>query len=130
MSRNKEALERAALEIGDKTGVPMIAVAAELGDRAGIAKTFHRIAEALGGVDILINNSGGPPKSGAAGIAPEQWQSHFEAIVLNVIGPTEAIRSGSSQAFNCFQNSMEQPSSVRGPGPDPVFLIFVGILTP
>jgi 3-oxoacyl-[acyl-carrier protein] reductase len=94
VSRNREALEKAALEIGDRTGAPMMAVAADLADHHGIAKAYHRIAEALGGVDILINNSGGPPPSGAAGIAPEQWQAHFEAMVLNVIGLTDLALPG------------------------------------
>jgi len=44
--------------IGDKTGAPMMAVAADLGDRAGIAKAFHRIAEALGGVGQSIPTIG------------------------------------------------------------------------
>lgn len=45
------------------------------------------------------------------------------------IGTTEAIRSGSLPGFKCFQNSTEQPSKVRGPGPAPVFLILVGIVS-
>src|SRR5580658_10227166 len=47
VSRNREALEKAALEIGDKTGAPMMAVAADLADHGSIAKAYHRIAEAL-----------------------------------------------------------------------------------
>ncbi len=94
VSRNREALEKAALEIGDKTGAPMMAVAADLADHGSIAKAYHRIAEALGGIDVLVNNSGGPPPSGAAGIAPEQWRAHFVAMVLNVIGLTDLALPG------------------------------------
>jgi len=42
-------------------------------------------------------------------------------------GIAAAIVAGSLPGRSCFQNATEQPSSVRGPGPDPLFLIVVGM---
>src|ERR1700722_19514588 len=62
VSRHQEALDQAASEIRAAGGTALGA-AADLADHASIAAAFSRIEAEWGGVDILINNSGGPPPS-------------------------------------------------------------------
>lgn len=52
------------------------------------------IGEALGPVDILVNNTGGPPPSLAAGVPPETWTAQFQAMVLSVIALTDKVLPG------------------------------------
>jgi 3-oxoacyl-[acyl-carrier protein] reductase len=56
-----------------------------VGDLAGNVEAIHRAAlDAMGGVDILIANTGGPPARTALAVKPEEWAPHFEAMVLPV----------------------------------------------
>lgn len=50
--------------------------------------------ETLGPVDILVNNTGGPPPSLAAGVPAETWATHFRAMVLSVIAMTDKVLPG------------------------------------
>lgn len=55
----------------------------DLADRA----TVDALVDALlqdGGVDIVVNNSGGPPPGPAASIALEQWLKQFEAMAGHI----------------------------------------------
>ena len=67
-SRNEEELDQTADEIRTTTGVDVLAVAGDLSRLADIEKLVKRTADHFGRVDILINNSGGPPAGRAAGV--------------------------------------------------------------
>ena len=55
------------------------------GDLAKDVHAIHRAAtDILGGIDILIANTGGPPAGTALAVKPEQWMPQFEAIVVPV----------------------------------------------
>jgi 3-oxoacyl-[acyl-carrier protein] reductase len=45
----------------------------------------------LGPVDILVNNTGGPPPTPAAGQDPGLWRKSFESMVLSVIAITDRV---------------------------------------
>ena len=94
VSRDQAALDRTAAELRAETGGDVLAVAADLADRTALAAGFAAIAARLGGVDILVNNSGGPPPSGVVGVDPELWRRQFEMMVLNIIGLTDLALPG------------------------------------
>jgi 3-oxoacyl-[acyl-carrier protein] reductase len=94
VSRDQAALDRTAAEIGSETGRPVLPIAADLADRAALAAAFATVESQLGGVDILVNNSGGPPPSGVGGIDPALWRDQFEMMVLNIIGLTDLALPG------------------------------------
>jgi 3-oxoacyl-[acyl-carrier protein] reductase len=48
----------------------------------------------LGPVDILVNNTGGPPPTPAAGQDPGLWRKSFESMVLSVIAITDRVLPG------------------------------------
>ena len=57
-----------------------------VGDLAPNVEAIYRAAlEALGGVDILVANTGGPPARTALAVKPEEWTPQFEAMVVPVI---------------------------------------------
>jgi 3-oxoacyl-[acyl-carrier protein] reductase len=57
-----------------------------VGDLASNVEAIHRAAvDALGGVDILVANTGGPPARTALGVKPEEWAPQFEVMVVPVI---------------------------------------------
>lgn len=54
---------------------------------------FHMrsIEESLGPVDILVNNTGGPPPSPVLGQDITAWSDYFQSMVLPVIAITDSV---------------------------------------
>jgi 3-oxoacyl-[acyl-carrier protein] reductase len=77
-SRSAEKLEEAATEIGDMA-TPFVADATDL-DR--LAALPGEIADALGPVEILVANTGGPPFGGALDHELDEWEAAYRSLVL------------------------------------------------
>lgn len=90
---NTEALEATRQRVEVK-GVSAIAIKWNLGDIDSIDQHVSHIESHLGEVDILVNNTGGPPPSPASGQEAELWQKHFNDMVLSVIGITDRVLPG------------------------------------
>ena len=76
-SRSRERLEEAAAEIGEAT--PFVADATDL---ERLARLPLEVAEALGSVEILVTNTGGPPLGGALDHGFEEWEEAYRSLVL------------------------------------------------
>jgi 3-oxoacyl-[acyl-carrier protein] reductase len=66
----------------------------DLADLSAIDEQVRQIEQHVGSVDILVNNTGGPPPSSVSGQDPDLWQSHFRSMVLSVIALTDRILPG------------------------------------
>lgn len=66
----------------------------DLADVVSIDAHISTIEQALGPVDILVNNTGGPPPTPASGQSPESWSRYFQSMVLPVIGITDRVLPG------------------------------------
>ena len=92
---SKESLERTAIEVGGAAGPGRhLMLEWDIADLSLIAPRIAEIEAALGPVDILVNNTGGPPPTPASGQDPALWTKHFNAMVLSVIGITDAVLPG------------------------------------
>ncbi len=69
-------------------------VAADLAQAGAGPAIAEAALSALGGVDILVNNSGGPPPTSALGATPEQWRAQFDAMVMSLVTLTNALVPG------------------------------------
>lgn len=49
------------------------------------------VEASIGEVDILINNTGGPPPGGAEQVDADVWAAHFQSMVLSVIKLTDRV---------------------------------------
>jgi 3-oxoacyl-[acyl-carrier protein] reductase len=64
-------------------------------DTARSTQAFAAGIEAdLGPIDILVNNTGGPPPTPVAGQKPEDWEKFFRSMVVSVIAITDAVLPG------------------------------------
>jgi 3-oxoacyl-[acyl-carrier protein] reductase len=70
------------------------AVAWDLADLASVPERLAEVQERLGAVDVLVNNTGGPPPTPVAGQDEQLWSSSFASMVLPVIKITDAIVPG------------------------------------
>jgi 3-oxoacyl-[acyl-carrier protein] reductase len=88
--RNVAALDRAAATV-EAAGGKALVLPFDLG---AIEEAVGKVETALGPVDILVNNTGGPPPTTAAGQPIELWEKNFRAMVLSVIAITDRILPG------------------------------------
>jgi len=71
-----------------------IALGWDVSDLASIDTHVGRVEKELGPVDILVNNTGGPPPTTAHGQSAELWSKHFQSMVLSVIAITDRVLPG------------------------------------
>jgi len=68
-----------------------IGIAGDLANWASIEAAVKSAREQLGPIDILVNNSGGPPPSGVVGVKPEVWEAQFQAMVMPFFRVTDML---------------------------------------
>lgn len=85
-ARRTELLEELATDLRGRHGVDVHVVTADLTDRAAPAIAAAAALEALGGVDILVLNAGGPAPVDATATTPEGWE---RALQLLTVGPID-----------------------------------------
>jgi 3-oxoacyl-[acyl-carrier protein] reductase len=88
-ARDEEALSRVAAEISDATRNAVLPFRADLTRIEDIDSLFSEIVQAFGTLHILVNNAGGPPRSGFLGTTDEDW---LRAFHLNFLGGVRCIR--------------------------------------
>jgi 3-oxoacyl-[acyl-carrier protein] reductase len=86
-AKSVAATEAALAAIGAKS----LGLLWDLSDLAQIDGHVSKIESDLGPVDILVNNTGGPPPTTAIGQDPALWSKHFHAMVLSVIAITDRV---------------------------------------
>jgi 3-oxoacyl-[acyl-carrier protein] reductase len=69
-------------------------IAWDLADAAAGRDRISEITSKLGPVDVLVNNTGGPPPGSATGTDAKLWLKHFEAMVLSVIQIADLVLPG------------------------------------
>jgi 3-oxoacyl-[acyl-carrier protein] reductase len=108
-SRSAEALEEAA---GGLEGA--VALAADTGDLEGMAALPAEVGEALGPVEILVTNTGGPPAGGALDNPAEEWEAAYRELVLAPRALVEAAlpgmrKRGWGRIVNVASSSVREP---------------------
>jgi len=82
------AVEKATSSLSGGEG---LALPWDLADLSVIDGNIAKIEAAFGSVDILVNNTGGPPPTPAAGQDPALWTKSFQQMVLSVIAITDRV---------------------------------------
>jgi 3-oxoacyl-[acyl-carrier protein] reductase len=111
-SRNAEELAETAAEIQHQTGSPVMALAADVSDTAQVLELIKKTADFFGGIDILVNNGGGPPFSKFETFDDEQWQKAFDLTLLAFARTSRAVlpymkRAGGGRIINIISGSVK-----------------------
>jgi 3-oxoacyl-[acyl-carrier protein] reductase len=113
-SRSSDAIERTAAEIAAAHDVEVLPVAADV----SLAGSAQRLADAamdhFGRLDVLVNNSGGPPGGLFGDFDDAAWQAAFDLLLLNVVRMVRAClphlrASGHGRVINVASTSVRQP---------------------
>jgi 3-oxoacyl-[acyl-carrier protein] reductase len=88
-----KALAAAAAAL-EQDGASVLPLVWDLADLTLIERQVAAIEQRFGALDILVNNTGGPPPTPAAGQDPALWLKHFQAMVLSVIAITDRVLPG------------------------------------
>ena len=70
------------------------AFVADLGQAEQRATLVASVEQRFGVVDVLINNSGGPPPTLASGVSSVEWTKYFEGMVLSLIDLADRVLPG------------------------------------
>jgi 3-oxoacyl-[acyl-carrier protein] reductase len=84
-ARTEADLDEAAGQIRRETGAEVLAVPADLTGAAGIHSVVAATAERFGGVDVLVNNSGGPARGYFPDFTDDDWRQAFEVVTLSFV---------------------------------------------
>ena len=92
-NRSADRLEK-TYELLSAQGARCIALQWDLGDLSLIDRNIAEIEKQLGPVEVLINNTGGPPPTAAAGANLAVWEENFRTMVLSVLAISDRVLPG------------------------------------
>ena len=81
-SRTSEDLEQAAAEIRDTTGADVLTYAGDLESYDTIKDLINTTVSHFGRLDVMVNNSGGPPLARSLNATEEQWETAVQTIAV------------------------------------------------
>jgi 3-oxoacyl-[acyl-carrier protein] reductase len=88
-SRGEEQLAKTAADIAEATGAQVEYCAADVSNPEDLARLLSETEQRLGGVDVLVNNAGGPPPGGFDALDDDAW---YRAHELNLMSTVRLIR--------------------------------------
>jgi 3-oxoacyl-[acyl-carrier protein] reductase len=113
-SRSRDDLEKAAKDIRGATGHDVLVFAGDLDRPETIRGLVAAAAERFGRIDVLVNNSGGPPLAQAQTASEEQWAAAVErSLFFFARMCREALphlkAAGAGRIINILASTVYQP---------------------
>jgi len=107
-ARRRELLEREAERLG------ALAVRGDVTHPNDLRRLVEQTVEAFGGVDVLVNNGGGPPRGLASDVDDEAVEATVELLLLSAIRLTKLClpqlrASGRGRVINVESSSVREP---------------------
>ena len=108
-ARRPEPLERAVKRLGG------LAVAGDVTKADDVERLVQATLDGHGRIDILINNSGGPPRTPAVGLTPEQVVDAAGLLLVSVVRLTGLClphleQSDAGRIVNVTSSTVKEPS--------------------
>jgi 3-oxoacyl-[acyl-carrier protein] reductase len=108
LARRREPLDREAERLG------ALAVRGDVTNPADLQRVVERSVEAFGGIDVLVNNSGGPPRTSALELDDTLVEEAVELLLLSVVRLTGLClpylaKSGRGRVINITSSTVREP---------------------
>jgi 3-oxoacyl-[acyl-carrier protein] reductase len=84
-ARNEKQLNETTKEIRSLTGVDAIALQTDLTNEDDIRRLVAHTAEVFGRIDILVNNTGGPPLATFLETSEDHWRNAVNLLLMSVV---------------------------------------------
>ncbi len=109
LARRPEQLEREATRLGG------LAVPGDVRSPEDMERLVTTTVDAHGGIDILVNNSGGPPRTPAVGLTAEQVIAAADLLLVSVVRLTGLClpyleQSDAGRIVNITSSTVKEPS--------------------
>lgn len=113
-SRDEARVRKAASTIAAETGARVHPVAADVAAEWSAQRLVDTAASALGGLDIVVHNAGGPPAGDFLQITEQQWARAFEQNLMSFVriaaaSVPELRKSGGGRLLTIASSSLKQP---------------------
>jgi 3-oxoacyl-[acyl-carrier protein] reductase len=112
-SRNEEKLKQKQAEIAKAAKGNVYYFAGDSSKKEDLQNLFSEVQAKLGGLDILVNNSGGPKGGGFEQFSDEDWQEAFELTLLSYIRSIRSalplLKENGGKIINIASSSIKQP---------------------
>ena len=107
-ARRPEPLEREAERLGG------LAVAGDVTVPGDLKRLVESAVDRFGGIDILVNNSGGPPRTAAIALDAENIEATVQLLLVSVVRLTSLCvpyleKSGRGRIVNVASSSVREP---------------------
>jgi 3-oxoacyl-[acyl-carrier protein] reductase len=109
-SRSRDDLEKAAKDIQGATGRDVLVWAGDLDRPETIRGLVAATVERFGRIDVLVNNSGGPPLAQAQTASDEQWATAVELFARMCREALPHLKAaGAGRIINILASTVYQP---------------------
>lgn len=113
-SRSESELQKTAQEIREKTNANVHYKVCNVMDNEQIIELVHETVAKFKTIDILVNNTGGPPAGNFDDFSDKDWMNAFELTLLSVIRTIRAVlpymrKQKSGRIVNIASSSFKQP---------------------
>ena len=107
-ARRRDLLGREAERLG------ALAVRGDLTNPAHLERLVEQAVAAFGGIDILVNNGGGPPRGAALDLDAESVEAAVELLLVSAVRLTNLClphleRGGHGRVINITSSSVKEP---------------------
>ena len=93
-ARGADTLREVASGLRSRYGVPVHAIAADVSVRGEATRVIEEGRKAVGSIDILVTNSGGPPSGPFEATTPEQWEDATKLLLNSVLEFSRGVLPG------------------------------------
>lgn len=93
-ARNQDTLDAAAAKLREETGREAVAIAADCTSQDDISWLAGTVEERFGRIDVLINNSAGPPTKPFVQLSDDDWRGALEVKFLPQVRCARAVLPG------------------------------------
>jgi 3-oxoacyl-[acyl-carrier protein] reductase len=112
--RDEVQLKKTATEIKQESGLEIHSFVADVSQPADVQRLVDEAAAALGGLDVLVTNAGGPPQGKFEDLVASQWDAAVQLTLLSAVNLARAAlpylkQSNRAAILTITSSSVRQP---------------------
>lgn len=112
-SRDGDRAREAGRRIEESTGAKVVALTADVSSATDLERLMGATVAALGGLDILVCNAGGPPPGDFSAVGEEAWDRAYQLTLQSVVRSVRLavphLERGGGSILVLASSSVKQP---------------------